>query len=211
LATKKLFILDWNGTLRDDLHYIYECGVERIFRHFGLPCPSLETYRNEVTADFMLFYWAHGIPRDVTSEQLDAIMIEGFKERGRPADMFPGAGELIQGIRDHDHFVAVVSAYNPDKLIDDVVKRGLADKLHYVVGGVRDKPPVFRKLMKMYGIAPEDTICVGDQVEDAEAALAVGSRALVVPHGFHPKHRFLSVVGPLSFYDNLIDILELAD
>lgn len=186
--TEKLCLLDWNGTIQDDLHHIYECGVERIFRHFRLPCPSIDVYRDEVAANFMLFYHAHGIPADVTADQLNAIMAEGFKEKGAPPGLFPDAADTVRELAYRGYEIMVVSGYATAKLDAAVARSGLARHFSRVVGDVRDKP---RALASCFDPTERPgLLCkIGDTVEDLLAAQVVGATPYICPRGFHTRER----------------------
>jgi phosphoglycolate phosphatase-like HAD superfamily hydrolase len=203
-----LYIFDWNGTLQDDLNHIYECGVQRIFRHFGLVCPDIDTYRNQVTGDFMnSFYWPHGIPKEVTAEDLNLIMKEGFKEKGDPP-LFPEATMVVRGLWRQGHVVTVVSAYDAAKLVVTARQHGLSDYLSDVRGNIRDKAPVFRELMERHDKAGDSTVCVGDMVQDAEAAVACGAQAVSVPHGFHTRERLERSGVSMRLISRLSELLD---
>ncbi|HTK05343.1 MAG TPA: HAD family hydrolase [Candidatus Eisenbacteria bacterium] len=185
-----LVIFDWNGTLQDDLHHIYECGVQRIFRHYGLPCPTLDEYRHEVAADFMAsFYWPHGIPADVTKQDLNAIMAEGFKEKGAPPGLFPDADKIVIALALRGYPLAVASGYATAKLDAAVARSGLGDRFFRVIGDVLDKADAIRKITDEAGVGPERTAVIGDTEEDILGAAAVGATAYICPRGFHPLSR----------------------
>jgi phosphoglycolate phosphatase-like HAD superfamily hydrolase len=207
-----LCILDWNGTLQDDLHHIYECGVQRIFRTFGLPCPTVDEFRDEVTADFMAsFYWPRGISKDVTADDLNAIMREGFKEKGAPPDLFPDALSLIDGLRVRGYEMMVVSGYASDKLRDAIARNGLAGAFTRVVGDVRDKPAAFAGCIAACA-ASGPLVAVGDTIEDAEAAVAVSAQGYICTRGFHSRQRLegaLKDAPNLAFVETLADIVPL--
>ncbi len=203
-----LCIFDFNGTLQDDLRYIYECGPQRIFAEFGLPCPSLDQYRNEVSADFMnSFYWPHGIPREVTDKDLDAIMKKAMKEPGRrPARLFPDALVALEAVAASGCQTVLVSAYDSAKLAEGVARHGLTRFFTRVRSEIRDKAPEFIRLMDEFGAAPGRTCAVGDQVEDAVASAKAGITPFICPRGFHNRGRIESACrdcGSLVIIDDL--------
>jgi phosphoglycolate phosphatase-like HAD superfamily hydrolase len=186
----RLCLFDYNGTLQDDLHYIYECGPRRIFEKFGLPCPGIDEYRNQVSADFMrTFYWPHGIPPQVTAEDLNAIMKQAMKERGEPARLFPDALDAVRAVSAAGCRCVLVSAYDSAKLNEAVARHGLAPFFERIVGDARDKAADFRRLMDEFGARPEETAAVGDMVEDAEASGRAGVTPFLCPRGFHTRER----------------------
>lgn len=208
-----LCIFDFNGTLQDDLRYIYECGPRRIFEQFGLPCPDLEQYRNEVTADFMSsFYWPHGIPGEVTAEDLNVIMKQAMREPGRrPAQLFPDALATLAAVQAAGCQNVMVSAYDSAKLSEAVRRHRLGGYFTHVVGDVRDKAAEFRRLMGLCGIGPSRTLAVGDTVEDALAAAEAGIVPFLCPRGFHTRERIdevCRVVASTVVIDDLASLLD---
>ena len=213
MATK-LYIFDWNGTLQDDLHHIYECGVERIFRQFKLPCPDMDAYRDQVTADFMSsFYWPNGIPKEVTADDLNMIMRQGFKEKGAPPELFPEAKTALHRLAATGQEIAVVSAYDQPKLIEAIHRNSLSGIIGEVRGDVTFKPPVFLEVMKAYGRAAQDTVCIGDTVEDALAADEVGALPVVYPFGFHPMDKLKAArakAAKMIIVNSLLEVSRIA-
>ncbi len=186
---KGLCIFDWNGTIQDDMHHIYECGVERIFRHFDLPCPTLDQFRNEVTPDFMIFYRDHGIPADATAAQLNEIMGEGFKAKGVLPGIFPDAVGAVAALHERGYELMVASAYHGAKLVAAVHREGFAPFFRTVIGDVRDKAKVLGDLVAESSCPRGPVAVIGDQVEDAYAARAIGATAYLCPRGFHSRDR----------------------
>ena len=207
----RIGLIDWNGTLQDDVRHIYECGVQRIFRHFNLPCPSLDDYRNEVTADFMAsFYWPRGIPGEVSAADLNAIMGEGFKAKGAPAGVFADALETMVEIRRRGYPLVLVSGYDGRKLAEAVARHGFTDLFEAVIGDVRDKPAVFAGVVTERGLSGRSAAVVGDTAEDASAAAAIGAVPFICPRGFHPRERITALSGEvpeLVVVDDLKQIL----
>lgn len=208
-----LVIWDWNGTLQDDLDHIYECGVQRIFREFNLPCPTVDEYRREVSADFMkTFYWPHGVPRNVGEDHLNKIMSDGLKAKGVPAPAFPDALTAVYETRRRGAACALVSGYASAKLTEAVKRHGFAALFYETKGDVRDKVAEFHRLIFEAGSDPSTVACVGDTVEDAEAAAAVGALPIICPRGFHPRERIESLrasIPTLVIVDDLASVPNL--
>jgi phosphoglycolate phosphatase-like HAD superfamily hydrolase len=208
--TEKLCLLDWNGTIQDDLHHLYECGVQRIFRHFRLPCPSIDTYRDEVKADFMPFYHSHGIPDDVTAAYLNDLMAEGYKEKGTPPALFPDAADTLRTLAGRGYALMVVSGYAKAKLDAAVSRSGLGHLFSRVVGDVRDKP---RALAACFDPTERPSVLckIGDTVEDLLAAKYVGAVPYICPRGFHTRERIESHrhdAPSMVLIDTLADVLQ---
>jgi phosphoglycolate phosphatase-like HAD superfamily hydrolase len=212
-----LNIWDWNGTIQDDMHHIYECGVQRIFRHFGLPCPTLEEYRHEVAADFMSsFYWPRGVPRNQTADDLNAIMAAGFKEKGAPPPVFPDALGVVRELRDRGYRQVLASGYATAKLLPAVERHGFAPYFDKVIGDVKDKGAVFSALKAEFSPDSNLVTVIGDTDEDLLGAAAVpgGAVAIICTRGFHPVERIIAARDKLErksviLVDNLGQVLDL--
>jgi phosphoglycolate phosphatase-like HAD superfamily hydrolase len=91
----KLVILDKDGPIVDSLTPFYNSTVA-IFRHYGLEPPKLDDYRDNITPDFMQFYWDRGIPLYVTARELNHVRMECCKEEWTSVRLQPGAKELLK-------------------------------------------------------------------------------------------------------------------
>lgn len=180
-------ILDWNGTLRNDLQEIY-AGNRAIFGRFGLPCPPIEVYQDEIGSDWMPFFWDHGIPRTVMSADLDAIMQDTIQQRDQP-ELFPDTLPMLADVRARVPSVMLVSGWPHDDLLRTLARYELDDAFAFIRGGASDKRAAFRECLAHAGITPEQALVVGDMEGDARAAHDVGIRSLICPRGIHSEAR----------------------
>lgn len=187
----KLIIWDWNGCLLDDCEYVYRQGPVRIFAHYGLPCPSLESYRNEVESDFMTsFYWKYGIPRDVTAKELDALMKKGYDEDGEPP-MQPDAVMTLEAMCRAGLRQDLVTGFNSGMLETSLAHHGVRSYFAEVHAGVRgkDKTGIFADILARQKLEPDRAIGVTDTLADVAMLEAAGVRAYICPRGFHGRAR----------------------
>jgi len=208
-----LVIFDWNGTVQDDLHHIYECGVQRIFREFGVPCPTVEQFRDEVSADFMnSFYWPHGIPKTATADDLNVIMKAGYDEKGTPPALFPDAVHVIRSLGRLGYLLAVSSAYARGKLDAAIERAGLQQAFLRADSDVRDKKESFTSLIDLAGVPAENVTVIGDSESDALGAAAIGALPIIVTRGYAPPERMEKLrpqVPRMVLVDTLTDALRL--
>jgi len=173
-------ICDWNGTLLNDLPLVYG-SVQKIFKSFGKTPPSLETYQKEITADFMKFYKAHGIPVDTQSETLNTIRKKYFKENGKNVALTNGAQELLEVFLGLDLKIGIVSGEARGYLQDTRLKQFHLEKyFDFVFDGVSDKTEKFKEVVKILEIDPGTIFYIDDSYDGISAAKNAG----IVTFGF---------------------------
>lgn len=185
----RMILWDWNGCLLDDCEYVYKQGPVRIFAHYGLECPSLETYRNEVESDFMSsFYWKYGIPRDVSAKDLDAIMKKGYDEDGEPP-MQADAVMTLEAMRRAGLRQTLITGFDRAMVETSLLHHGVRSYFEEVHGNARKKTPIFQELLDRAKLSPDQAIGVTDSLADVEMLEAAGVRAYICPRGFHGRAR----------------------
>lgn len=185
----KMILWDWNGCLLDDCEWVYAHGPVRIFSHFKLPVPPLETYRNEVESDFMkTFYWKYGIPADVTAKDLDDIMKQGYAESGEPP-LQPDSAVTLEACRQLGIRQAMVTGFRADMLEKSLAHHGLTRYFEQVHAGARDKVPLFGQILAAAKLDASEAIGVTDTLSDVAMLQKAGITPYICPRGFHGKLR----------------------
>ncbi len=185
----KLAVFDWNGTTIDDLPLVYG-SVKEIFRIYGIPAPPLESYREEITADFMKFYENHGLT-GATKEDLNAIRKRYLAEHGHAAKLHPGAKELIELCKRIGLQTAIVSAEIADVLDKRVTEFGLFPFIDRITGGAYDKPAALIETLDFFGVAAENAFYLDDTFDGLMAAKAVGLNTIGFCNGYNSRKRIM--------------------
>ena len=210
----ELVILDWNGTLQDDVALYYEYSVRRIFARLGLPCPSIEEYRAEVSAaDYMQFFWARGIPKAMSGDELYDIVYQDMTRDDARAPLFPDVAQMLQTIGRGRSLVRV-SSMNAPNLDATVDRHGVRQHFARVYGGVRDKRAAFANACLDLCIPFERACAIGDMADDARAAHAAGIPSILCPRGHHSRARLEGVrteIPGLVIVETLEEIPALLD
>lgn len=194
----RLAIWDWNGTLQNDATHIYEGCVQRIFQHFGLPCPPFETYRRELAHNYMEFYQRHGVPRHVTNEELNGIFRRGVQESGCRPDLFPDARETLRKTAATVEKQHIVSGCPEDILKEEITHHDLTHFFSHIVGDACNKTEIFARLMEEHQVSGAETLVIGDFSHDAFAARATGAKAILCTRGFHSREYLESLGSELD-------------
>jgi phosphoglycolate phosphatase len=186
----KLAIFDWNGTLLNDLKLVYE-SVVAIFKAYQLPPPTLDEYRNEIEADFMKFYRAHGMPAHVTGEELNAIRKQYFQEHWQEVELQSGARQLLQLCRDLRIPITIVSGEMKEVLEDRLRQFSLAPLVNRVRGGARDKEHALADMLDTFKVDPEDTFYLDDSHDGITAAKHTGIFTIGFTGGYYSPQRIV--------------------
>lgn len=183
----RLVLHDWNGSLLDDVQHRFEHGVCAIFRHYGLPIPTLEDYCRTTTSDFMRFYYDRGIPSSGDKEHdgavLDAIMVSNMAKAPVPP-LFPDTRVFLDALRRRGITQALVSSLIEEEFRRQVGHHRLAPYFHDLRGGIRRKAPVFQELLTKHGIHPSEAVGVTDMMSDARELAEVGVTPIILPRGY---------------------------
>lgn len=178
-------IFDLDGVLTETAEYHYR-GWQRLADEEGIPFDrqANEAMRGLSRRDSLL-HMLGGQPR--TEEQFEEMMerknryyLESIKGIS-PADLLPGAVELLDELRSAGIKVALGSA---SKNAQEVIQRlGIADRVDtisdgYSVANSKPAPDLFLHAAAQLGIAPEHCVVVEDATSGVEAALAAGMWAV---------------------------------
>lgn len=178
---------DWNGCLLDDVPHRFEHGPCAIFRHYGLPKPTLEDYCQHITSDFMLWYYARGVPnsgdKKKDGDTLNAIMKANMATADIPP-LFPETRSFLQAVWSASMVQTLTSAMEETEFRRQFEHHKLGRFFREIQGGVRGKAPVFLKLLELYGVSPDHAVGVTDTMSDAKELAAVGVRPIIIPRGY---------------------------
>ena len=193
-ATARAAIFDLDGVLTDtaDLHYQ---SWKILADELGVP---FDRQRNEAlrgvsrmrSCDLMLGEHADRFSDEDKARIADRKNTEYIRLVGQmtPADLFPGARDLLQSLRAAGWVTALASASKNGQIVVDQLKiRGLLD---VVVDGhdaplSKPDPQVFLVAAEQAGARPEHCVVV----EDAEAGVEAGLAAKMHVIGIGPAER----------------------
>lgn len=186
----KAVLFDFDYTLGDATEAIYT-GFCYAFQEMGLPPADREAVRRTVGMPVVdaytlltgdedegrrdLFYRLfHPVARDLQAQGM--------------VELFPGAVELLAGLREAGISAGIVSTKNDDSLAVLAEQKGLAPFLSCIVGGgsvSRHKPDPEGLLFALHalGVSPAEALFCGDTVIDARTAQNGGVEFCAVLNG----------------------------
>lgn len=205
-------IFDWNGTLHDDLERLAYGSVVKIFETHNIPTPTLDEYRQEITASFMKFYYKHGfVPNfsgqgeDGDSKALNIIRKKYYTENVDKGNIRLDAAQTVFNLRSMGIKVGIVSAEIGSTLFDKLNSSdlyGLFDSQFVRAQVWDDKGLALLKMCQDLDVSPGNTIYVDDTIDGTGSAKKVG----LIPVGFGNETGYnsedrLRLITPFVIYE----------
>jgi phosphoglycolate phosphatase-like HAD superfamily hydrolase len=187
MERKFMVIHDWNGCLLDDVSHRFEHGPRAIFRHYGLPEPSLEDYCQHITSDFMAYYYSRGFvgtgDKKRDGDTLNGIMTANMANATMPP-LFPETTEFLESLRSAGMIQTIVSGMEDREFRRQVGHHKLEHFFHDMHGGIRGKSATFRGILAKYAIEPLHAVGITDTMSDARELAEVGVLPILIPRGY---------------------------
>lgn len=191
----KQILWDWNGTLLDDLQYGMSVR-NRTFPAFGLPAViSVESYHQQFTFPIRTYYERAGVTDENFAQVAHAWMAEYV--RGFSAvPLHTDALDTLQRFADEGLRQVVLSVTRRDMLAQQIAQFDIQHYFHEVLGlgdiYAGSKEDIGRQYLQRCGIAPEDTMMIGDTLHDADVASAIGAQCVLVSRGHQSRETLLT-------------------
>ncbi|GLY23583.1 HAD hydrolase-like protein [Micromonospora sp. NBRC 101691] len=204
-------VWDWNGTLLNDFSLVLAC-TNAAFASVGGPAVSADEHRvrfRRPIAD----YYAEVLGRAVDDEafgRLDKIFHDAYRVGLTTCEL---AGDARSAIAAWSGSQSLLSMWFHDELVPTVHTYGLTghfsrvDGLRAEVGGDR-KAESLRQHLAELGVDGGSVVLIGDSLDDADAAEAVGGRAVLYTGGFTDAARLRSSRHPVA--ETLTEAVGLA-
>ncbi|MEU4398863.1 HAD family hydrolase [Micromonospora orduensis] len=204
-------VWDWNGTLLNDLSLVV-ASTNVAFASVGGPAVTPDEHRvrfRRPIAD----YYAEVLGEAVDDEafaRLDRIFHDAYRNGLTTCELaadartamaaWPGSQSLLS-MWFHEELVPTVHTFGLTSHFTRV------DGLRATVGGDRKAESLQAHLAEL-GVDGGDVVLIGDSIDDADAALAVGGRAVLYTGGFTDPARLRASGHPVA--DTLTDAVALA-
>ncbi|MCX6900079.1 MAG: NUDIX domain-containing protein [Verrucomicrobia bacterium] len=205
LKNIEALILDWSGTIVDDLATVWD-ATNYCFEKFGVAPISRETFREEFCLPFLPFYRRY-LPTQ-SLEEIDDYYFERFNTIQDEVVLLPHAREFLEFARNHGLRMFVLSTMDP------VVFERLCGRLginHFYEGayvGIMDKMAEIHRVIQSNNLDPESALYVGDMVHDIETARHGGVKSCVVLTGFDKLEK-LRPAGPDLIVEHLGELQQM--
>lgn len=204
-------IWDWNGTLLNDYHLTVAASNAAFASAGGGPIDPDEHRRrfHRPVQD----YYSEVLGRPLGADEfaaLDRVYHQTYHARLGECQLATGAREVLGSWSGTQ---SLLSMWFHDQLVPFVAGFGLSDRfaridgLRAAVGG-GSKADFARRHVAAVGVRGSDCVMIGDTLDDAAAAAAIGARCVLVTGGFTDTERLVASGLPLA--DNLAEAIRLA-
>jgi phosphoglycolate phosphatase-like HAD superfamily hydrolase len=205
-------VWDWNGTLLDDLSLVVAATNTSLSSVGGPPITADEHRRDfrRPIAD----YYGHVLGRSVTQDefvQLDRAYHAAYRDGLLDTALTEDAEKAM---RSWPGTQSLLSMWFHEELVPEVTRRGLfglferIDGLRAGVIGGGHKVEHLVEHLAALGVAGSGAVLIGDSVDDAHAADAVGAACVLYGGGFTHPDRLAETGRPVAF--SLVQAVERA-
>lgn len=198
------YIFDFDGTIADNLDESISL-INKILVQEGVKPVS----RNEVRTQ--------GVKRVIASRNLSKVKLTIFLLKARleiSKEMslikpVPGLPKIIRALS-RTHTLGIISSNSRSNIVTFLRRTGLDDSFEFLNDerGFFDKYRKIREIVKRHGFNPEETLYIGDEGRDVEAAKRVGIRSVAVSWGFEER-KVLEIYMADKLVDKPSELLHL--
>lgn len=201
----KNIILDWSGTLVDDLAPVVQ-ATNAIFRHYGRPEMTLDQFRTHFRLPFSGFY-AEFLP-EATTEGLEVLYERFFAGLQDDVSLLPGAREFLDFCARTGRRTFLLSTIKRTHFDTQSARLGVRSAFEHPYVEILDKREKIREILAAHALDPAETAFVGDMVHDIETARHGGVLDIAVLTGFDSAAK-LQDARPSIIVDNLSTLQKL--
>ena len=177
----KNLILDWSGTIVDDLPPTLE-ATNAVLASYGLPTMDRDEFRERFRLPYSEFYHEllPGEPMDV----LEAKYQKAFLAAEEKVSLLDGARGFLETCEAAGVRLFLLSSIREDHFERHAADFGVRHHFEDTYAGVRDKREAMATILEKHHLLPEETAYVGDMEHDVAAARAGGVAAIAVRSGY---------------------------
>lgn len=175
-------ILDWSGTLVDDLPPVF-ATTNYVFATFGLPAMTLAEFRREFCLPVQKFYEARlpGIPQN----ELERVFLRRYHEVLDEITVLPHTLAFLESCRQSGVGVFIASSVDLLTYERQARRFGIDRYVTRAYVGIADKTRTIHGILGENRLRLEETMFVGDMEHDIAAGKAGGVRTCAVLTGYN--------------------------
>ena len=200
-------ILDWSGTLVDDLPAVWKAS-NHCFEQAGVPSMPLAQFRAEFSLPYEPFYQQR-VPH-VPLPQLENWFQDRMQTLRQEVTELPHARDFLKWARARGLTLHLLSAIHPTDFAAQVATNGFDQFFHSLDLRASDKVAIIGRLLATHRLDPEATLYVGDMQHDIVTAQHGGVRSAAVLTGYNSRAQ-LEAAKPDGVFTNLLELQRHLD
>jgi phosphoglycolate phosphatase-like HAD superfamily hydrolase len=201
-------VWDWNGTLLADLDAIVG-ATNAGLADSGLAAIDRDRFRRVFGRPVRAFN-ERLLGRSLTDEQwriLDDAFHDHYRQQLQHCELADGAEAALELVARTGVGQSLLSMWRHDELLDLLAQRGLAEAFTRIDGDQRfdggPKSDRLRDHLNAQRLDPRHVVLIGDTLDDATAAHALGARCLLVAE--HSSHHLPALQAAAATVPTVLD------
>lgn len=177
-------ILDWSGTLTDDLGSV--AGATSLNHRFGQAELLLEEFRDSFRLPFGAFYG--DLLPGVALSELEPPSLEDFDYR-HAVELLPHAFEFLRFCQATGRRVFLLSTMKEGHFVEQSARLGVAHFFERTYVAVADGRAQIREILTNNDLAAAETAFIGDTMQDVATARDGGVMSIATLTGFDSREK----------------------
>ena len=210
-----LVIFDWDGTLQDSIGSIVAC-TQATLAELDQQQPDDKVIRDSIGLGLreMVERFAPGHDEPLFQDIVRVYRRLWFGEYRFRHQLFPGVREVLAELARRGTLMAVATAKSRRGLDEDLATTDLGS--YFAATCTADEsrskphPQMILDILSQLGVAPEDSLMIGDTTHDLEMAHNAGVAAAAVLTGSHGREE-LRQASPLVCFADLRELPDWLD
>lgn len=187
---------------------------------YGGQAISMKTHRDTFCFPIIPFYEKHGVSEETVLERRDegnAVFQDTYEQLAAKARTRHGARKLLEYLNEQDAECIILSNYITERIDRHLKRLKIEHYFSYVSAHDCDGTTILQSTTKVLrlrdymatsGHAPEDTIIIGDTMEEPEIARALGITSIGITDGYISRAR-LREAAPDHIVQRLDEIISI--
>jgi len=210
MKNKKTVILDFDGTIADTFGVIVEM-MDKIAEELGLKRLNrgqAKKLRDKTAREIMELF-------EVSIFQVPFVMRKlrtMFGDHLDDVEMITGISDVLMELKKRKYNLGIVSSNNKNGVEKILMREGLYEFFDFIVTGssLWGKDKILRKVLKDHNLKSQETVYIGDETRDIEAAQKAKIDIISVSWGFDSSD-LLKKHNPSILLDSPSEILSVLE
>jgi len=191
-------ILDWSGTLVDDLDVVVR-ATNAVLTTYGSSPISKDEFRRDFQLPLKNFY--ERLLPTIPLADIDRVYHEFFGRHRGSVTLMPHAEDFLRLCRSSGRRLFLLSTMHTGHFEAQAARFGIREWFEDVYLEVADKTARILDLLRIHQLAAPETLFIGDLVHDIDASKAAGVISAAVLTGFDPVDKLVPAQPDLLLRD----------